>query len=139
MPLPHYLPHVLYSVALTSVSMHLLLQRKTAESDRAHVTAQITILESIVHRLRTEPNFSDDELEKLRKLARAHGDSEMPLGGPSKGIVGWKDVILGKRQDDSGEINKWDRKDLEKGAWPSRFTQDFADKSFTAQKEMESA
>lgn len=134
MPLPRFLPHVLYSVALTSVSMHLLFQRKTVESERGHVTAQITILESIVHRLRTDKNFSDDELEKLRKLARAHGESETQLEGLSKGIVGWKEVFLGGKRQESGEVSNWDRRDLEKGVCPSQFIQISTNQIFSSRR-----
>jgi hypothetical protein len=112
-----YIPHIIYSIALTSVSIHLLIQRKAAVERRAHVDAQISILESIVHRIQNDKNVSDEEIEKLQKLARAHkgfGPSSEVAGAADEGI-GWKDVILGTKKRDFGSdgLSDWDRKDLE--------------------------
>ena len=44
-------PHLIYFTALTSISFHLLFQKKQSEVDRSHLNAQISILESLAHRL----------------------------------------------------------------------------------------
>ena len=41
----YYLPHVLYSLAITSLGMHLLSQRKAAEAERMQFSAQLSLLE----------------------------------------------------------------------------------------------
>ena len=68
MPFSPYLPHVLYSVALTSISINLVSFRKTAEADVARVNAQISILESIKQQLQSRVPLSTDELEKLKEV-----------------------------------------------------------------------
>jgi hypothetical protein len=115
MALPHFLPHVLYSLAITSLSIHLILHKKEVDAQRANLTAQISILESIAQRLKWDKP-PDDELKRLKRLARAH-EAGSPVQGLSKDLtVSWKDVILGaKRPESSGEVSSWDRKDLDKG------------------------
>ncbi|OSC98457.1 hypothetical protein PYCCODRAFT_1471079 [Trametes coccinea BRFM310] len=46
-----YLPHIIYTIALTSIATHHLQQRKTFEAERAHVAAQLSILEDLRARL----------------------------------------------------------------------------------------
>ncbi|KAF9243219.1 hypothetical protein BU15DRAFT_86588 [Melanogaster broomeanus] len=93
MPAPSYLPHILYSTALTSVSIHLLFQRKAAEEDLARHNAQITILEDLAHQLRSGG-----------EAAQSH----------SAGEIGWMDVIWGRKAvDETTAKIDWERKDLE--------------------------
>jgi hypothetical protein len=112
-----YLPHLIYSVALTTISLRLLSQRKETEAQKAQLTAQISILESIVHQLRTNKPLSDDELTRLRKLARAHDGHPEPVEGNSKDKVNWKDVIFGRNrtEEEMGKESDWDTKDMETG------------------------
>ncbi|KIJ05726.1 hypothetical protein PAXINDRAFT_21041 [Paxillus involutus ATCC 200175] len=109
MPVPTYLPHILYSTALTSVSIHLLWQRKAAEEDRARHNAQITILEDLTQQLRSGVPMADDEINRLRGLAQSHGE-----GGEaqrqSAGEIRWMDVIWGKKVVAKDE---WEQRDLE--------------------------
>ncbi|KAI0753410.1 hypothetical protein C8Q80DRAFT_1305729 [Daedaleopsis nitida] len=67
-----YLPHVLYSCALTSITIHHLYQRKTAEEDRTHVAAQLSILEGLHARLAAREPVPAHELDRLWRLARSH-------------------------------------------------------------------
>ena len=117
-----YLPHLLYSTALTSVSMHHLAQRKAAEADRAHVAAQISILEDLLAR----PALPDAEFQRLWRLARAHdvwaareqqaaaageGGGDGKGAGRGKEEIGWREVLLGRRFD-TRRTEELDRKDL---------------------------
>jgi len=92
-----------------SISIHLVSQRRASTDERARVNAQISILESISGRLRSNEPFSDDELEKMKRLARPPEKVSFEDG---KGI-GWKEVILGRRTEGDG-MSEWDRKDMEK-------------------------
>ncbi|KAF9228492.1 hypothetical protein BS17DRAFT_341559 [Gyrodon lividus] len=112
MPAPTYLPHILYSTALTSVSIHLLWQRKAAEEDRARHNAQITILEDLTQQLRSGVPTTDEEIYRLGKLARIHGEGEAAQK-QSAGEIRWMDVIWGRRVVDGAAKNEWERQDLE--------------------------
>ncbi|KAI0698304.1 hypothetical protein C8T65DRAFT_753455 [Cerioporus squamosus] len=70
MGLLEYLPHFIYSTALTSVSMHHLFQRKAAEADRTHVAAQISILEDLHGRLAAREG--NRESDRLQMSVRSH-------------------------------------------------------------------
>ncbi|RPD52322.1 hypothetical protein L227DRAFT_582130 [Lentinus tigrinus ALCF2SS1-6] len=135
-----YLPHLIYSTALTSISMHHLYQRKAAEADRAHVAAQISILEDLRTRLAAGEDVPAREFDRLWRLARSHdvwraaaaaAEAEAAATGTGTGTgtgagaksvhmqiqpretVGWKEVLLGRRFDTS-RTEELDRKDLEK-------------------------
>ncbi|RDX44217.1 hypothetical protein OH76DRAFT_1111312 [Lentinus brumalis] len=123
MGLLDYLPHLIYSTALTSVSMHHLFQRKAAEANRAHVAAQISILEDLHTRLAAREDIPDREFDRLWRLARSHDvwraeEAEgMDVNLKSvhiqpKETVGWREVLLGRRFDTS-RTEELDRKDLE--------------------------
>ncbi|KII95604.1 hypothetical protein PLICRDRAFT_170232 [Plicaturopsis crispa FD-325 SS-3] len=115
MPIPQYLPHLVYSLAVTSISIHLLWQRKTADAERAKIAGQISILESIVHDFRSGKHIPDVELERLKKLARERGEPEIPEGGLLKEEIGWREVFFGRKRV-AGVVreSEWDRRDLEK-------------------------
>ncbi|KAF8959961.1 hypothetical protein BDZ97DRAFT_1922565 [Flammula alnicola] len=109
-----YFPHVLYSVALTSISINLVSQRKKAEDEKSRVQAQISILESIKQQLQSNKPLSTDELERLKKLARASaGDAE--LAAAPKEEITWGDIFGGKKPvvAEDEEVSKWDKQDLE--------------------------
>lgn len=118
-----YFPHALYSVAITSISIHLVSHRKAASDDRARVQAQKSILESIATQLKSEQPISGDELERLKRLARASKDVEAPKGDVAgKEVIGWKEVIFGRKRSENAEVmSKWDRKDLDTGVSPLRW------------------
>ncbi|KIL00858.1 hypothetical protein PAXRUDRAFT_462390 [Paxillus rubicundulus Ve08.2h10] len=109
MPVPTYLPHILYSTVLTSVSIHLLWQRKAAEETRARHNAQITILEDLTQQLRSGVPMTDEEINRLRNLARSHGE-----GGEAQrqsgGEIRWMDVIWGNK---AVAKDEWEQRDLE--------------------------
>ncbi|KAG1802954.1 uncharacterized protein HD556DRAFT_1429654 [Suillus plorans] len=108
-----YIPHILYSTALTSISMHLLWQRKTADEDRARFKAQTSILQELVEQLRSGKPISDEEITKSRNLACIHGEGKQ---SPDKDRtnIGWTDVLWGRKTPaDLGVSDEWERKDLE--------------------------
>lgn len=118
MPLSPYLPHVLYSLALTSLSINLVGRRRTTEDERARVAAQLSILASIKEQLRGEAPLSAAELARLKKLARASAAGGED-GGREEGVregerIPWGDVFRGKGPGSRGaELSEWDRRDLE--------------------------
>lgn len=107
-----YAPHIVYSLALTSISMHMLFQRRIAQEDRSQISAKISILESLVDRFGQGEQIDRKELLRLRKLAgvldpqtseNTYGDSKTE----------WKDVVLGRKE--QVVVSGWDQKDWEKG------------------------
>jgi hypothetical protein len=93
--------------------MHLLWQRKTVAEDRARFKAQTSILQDLVERLRSGKSISDEEIMKLRNLARVHGEGRE---SPDKATtnVGWMDVAWGRKSPaDIGVSDEWERRDLE--------------------------
>lgn len=108
-----YIPHILYSTAVTSISMHLLWQRKTADEDRARFKAQASILQDLIEQLRSGKSISDEEITKSRNLARIHGEEKQPLD-KERTNIGWMDVLWGRKTPaDLGVSDEWERKDLE--------------------------
>jgi hypothetical protein len=106
-----YLPHIIYSIALTSISTHLLIKRKAVAEERANVTAQISILESIVQQLRSDLPISEDKLERMKRLSRAHKIPEISENGSPNNHVKWGDVFLGNKT--TPESSELEKKDLE--------------------------
>ncbi|KAG1782006.1 hypothetical protein EV702DRAFT_501209 [Suillus placidus] len=108
-----YIPHVLYSTALTSISMHLLWQRKTADEDRARFKAQTSILQDLIEQLRSGKSISNEEITKSRSLARMHGEGKQSLD-KERTSIRWMDVLWGRKTPaDLSVSDEWERKDLE--------------------------
>ena len=122
MPVPKHLPHILYSTFLTSASIHLLWQRKASEDDRARKHAQITILEDLVHQLRSgaPTMISDEEVDRLMKLARVQGErgagEEGVGGGLQSSKVRWTEVLWGRKEVDQKSSDELEQKDVEQSA-----------------------
>ena len=116
MPFSPYFPHVLYSVALTSISINLVGFKKHAEDDTSRINAKISILDSIKRQLQSNEPLSTDELERLKKLARlSPADAASPA---EQDQVSWSDVFSGKGPVGKDlELSKWDQKDLETSAF----------------------
>jgi len=107
-----YVPHALSSVAIMSLSIHLVNHRRSSDSDRARVAAQISILESIADQLRSDKHISKDELERLKRLARPPNDEVVVL--QSKETLGWKEVVFGRSTPiQERELSAWDQKDVQ--------------------------
>jgi len=104
MPVSAYIPHLIYATALTSLSFHLLFQKKQSEIDHAHLAAQTSILESLAHRLRSGQDILDEEVERLCRLAKTHEETHVEGAGVKREKVGWKEVFLGRKiEGDAGE------------------------------------
>lgn len=111
-----YFPHALFAIALTSISINLVSHRRTAEEERSRVQAQISVLGSIKDQLQSGKPMSNEELDRLKKLARsADNDRE------SHKAVSWTNVFRSVRKpqpsDGEAEISKWDKQDLETCAY----------------------
>jgi len=90
-----FIPHIVYSLALTSFSMHLLYERRAIEEDRAHYSGKISILETLVQGLEQGQVMDTQEVERLRKLAGL-STPHVPESNGNQSKIGWKEVLLGK-------------------------------------------
>jgi len=88
-----YIPELIYALAFSSISVHLLLQRRAAETDRRHYSARLSILGELAARLRTGDAVSDAEVTRLRRLAETIEEATHP--GES---IGWRQVIFGRKE-----------------------------------------
>ena len=105
MPIP-YLPHILYSTALTSVSIHLLWQRTTEREDRARYHAQASILQDLAQQLRSNVPITDEEITRLKNLARVHGQGEGRERDRSTEAIRWSEVVWGRKTADGDPKNE---------------------------------
>ncbi|KIK69192.1 hypothetical protein GYMLUDRAFT_188741, partial [Collybiopsis luxurians FD-317 M1] len=87
-----YLPHILYSVANVSLSLHLIYQRNTLADEKARINAQESVLESIADELRSDGPLSQDDLQRLKRLARNSKRDPNEAGER----MSWKDALLGR-------------------------------------------
>ena len=113
-----YMPHIMYSLALTSFSMHLLYERRATDEDRAHYSGKISILETLVQNLEQGRTMDPREVERLRKLA-GFSTSHVPEIGKGQSRIRWKEVLLGKtpaEQALNGSVAR-DQGDWEKRRW----------------------
>ena len=90
-----FMPHIVYSLALTSFSMHLLYERRATDEDRAHYSGKISILETLVQNLEQGRTMDPREVERLRKLA-GFSTSHVPEIDRAQSRIGWREVLLGK-------------------------------------------
>ena len=112
-----FIPHIIYSLALTSFSMHLLYERRAAEEDRAHYSGKISILETLVQDLEQGQKMNSQEVERLRRLAgisTLHVPKEV---GNKQSEIGWKEVLLGKQPSEQ-TLNRSASRD--QGDWEKR-------------------
>jgi hypothetical protein len=110
-----YLPHVLYGLALTSISMNLVSQRRTIEEEQYRMKARISILESIQQQLQSNDPLSTEELERLKKLARHSSSSDAAVAAVAekKEEVKWSDIFRGKKPVASDTtVSKWDKEEM---------------------------
>ncbi|KAF8141141.1 hypothetical protein EV363DRAFT_1203613 [Boletus edulis] len=105
MPTP-YLPHILYSTALTSISIHLLWQRTIEREDRARYHAQVSILEDLAQQLRSGAPITDEEITRLKNLARVHGKGEEQEQRQSTEAIRWSEVVWGRKATDGDQKPK---------------------------------
>ncbi|KAF4620853.1 hypothetical protein D9613_001054 [Agrocybe pediades] len=128
-----YLPHVIFGMALTSMSMNLVSQRRKTEEERYRVEAHLSILESIKKELQSNEPLSEERLGKLRRLAEVSRPmtSNSTLASEGQAVaekpkddkfesnlresVGWSQVFKGQKppQDSEDTLSKWDKHDLD--------------------------
>ncbi|KAH8996786.1 hypothetical protein EDB92DRAFT_1942397 [Lactarius akahatsu] len=109
-----YVPELIYALAFSSISVHLLWQRRTAETDRRHYSARISILGELAARLRAGEAVPDVEVSRLRRLAETVGAADAHPGEN----IGWRDVVFGRKESGMEREGKeeLERKELENGA-----------------------
>jgi hypothetical protein len=110
-----YIPHLLYSLGIVSISTHLLWHRKEWEAQRAHAAAQISVLESITQRLKNGERMDPKEIERLQRMVRGKEDTNST--SPSDSALSaeeirWKEVLLGKAGA-GRDADAYDRRDWE--------------------------
>ncbi|TFK50926.1 hypothetical protein OE88DRAFT_1645186 [Heliocybe sulcata] len=107
-----YVPHIIYSLALTSMSMNMLYQRKLGEAQRASIAAQTTILDSLAQSLRSADNVPEDEIQKLWSLARKKGEMTMDQHAAE---IGLKETFFGKKltAQEAARVEEWERLEIE--------------------------
>ncbi|RXW23578.1 hypothetical protein EST38_g2247 [Candolleomyces aberdarensis] len=116
-----YLPHALYAIAVTSLSIHISNQKKSSEEEKTRLETRISILQQVRDQLRnTDKPVSWDEIERLKKLARpTQSEAEDKSDGRVLPEVklSWTDVFYGRKlpkEEDEVVLSEWDKKDLEK-------------------------
>ena len=95
-----YIPHIIYAVALTSSSIHLLNHRKNAAEERALLRARESVLVSIIEKLKKGDNMSDAEITRLRYLGERkefEGMVKQELQTSGVPTTSWRDTFLGKK------------------------------------------
>lgn len=109
-----YVPELAYALAFSSISVHLLWQRRAAETDRRHYSARLSILGELAGRLRAGEDVSDAEVARLRRLAETVGEDAAHAGES----IGWRDVIFGRKESGLEREGKeeLERRELERGA-----------------------
>jgi hypothetical protein len=108
-----YIPEIAYALAFSSISVHLLWQRRAAETDRRHYSARLSILGELAGRLRAG-EVSDAEVARLRRLAETVGEDSTHAGER----IGWRDVVFGRKESglEREEKEVLERRELERGA-----------------------
>jgi hypothetical protein len=86
-----YGPHVVYSLAFLSASMHLVYQRRVVEDERRRIDSHLSVLNSLVRRLQNGEAISRDEAERLKRLGRPTEE------GIIERKLTWKEALLGKK------------------------------------------
>jgi hypothetical protein len=110
-----YIPHALYSIAITSISIHLVSHKHAIADERTRIAARIATLESVVAQLRDKKHLSLEELNGLQQMALPPSSSEAERVQLVREEIGWKEVIFGKKRSEEGEMSEYDRRDWEKG------------------------
>ena len=135
-----YFPHALFAIALTSISINLVSHRRTAEEEQSRIQAQISVLESIKEQLQSGKPLSNEELDRLKKLA-ARSVVDVDNDRERHKAVSWTSVFRGaQRSNGEAELSKWDQQDLETCAYerPKSDTT-VLKKTFVVQKEISSS
>lgn len=116
-----YLPHALYAIAVTSLSIHISNQKKTSEEEKTRLETRLSILQQVRDHLRnTDKPVPWDEIERLKKLTRTTTQSAVEDKSDGRVLpevkLSWTDVFYGRKlpKEDEVVLSEWDKKDLEK-------------------------
>jgi len=101
MPVSAYIPHVIYSTAPYFTLISPPFHKKQAEMDRSIYRHKFSILESLAHNFDLDKDVSDEEVERLFRLAKTHEEphAKSVIFYADEGKVRWKDVFWGKKVD----------------------------------------
>ena len=77
------------SLVFTATAMNMVDQRKTLESERLKTSTQISALESLVERLRTDASVTDEEIYKVKRRVGLIGSLQHNTTERS-----WKDALF---------------------------------------------
>ncbi|GAA5863679.1 hypothetical protein JCM1840_000101 [Sporobolomyces johnsonii] len=109
-------PFILLS-AMTSLAVNLSYQRTARATETSHLTAQISVLESLLARVRERKQLSDAEQEDIERelelvgLGRGKGKEAVSAEAGAKAPTSWREVFLGKK---GKEFEEKDDTDWEK-------------------------
>ncbi|KAI0785802.1 hypothetical protein C8Q75DRAFT_809018 [Abortiporus biennis] len=107
-----YIPHIIYTLAITSLSTHLLNQRKESEEQQIHTKTYISLLESTITKLKSGERIDEKEYQRVKKFGKDLEDLEnernvargihVDLKGVGGSGMGWTEVLLGRKEVQSG-------------------------------------
>ncbi|KAL1746662.1 hypothetical protein HDZ31DRAFT_81045 [Schizophyllum fasciatum] len=81
------------ATAIVSLSIHRIRLKKQWEEEELSLGARTSVLEGIVHRLRSGDHIPEDEMARLRRLARpAHAQG--PISGADITV---KEMFVGRK------------------------------------------
>lgn len=117
-----YIPHIIYTTAIISISTHSLNIRKLHEEHRIHYQTYISLLETTIRRIRAGENVPERDFERLRKFAKdPEADRAASRGLEAKDEIGWWEVVFGRRRSDMDGARQrsedLDRRDFEKSTF----------------------
>ena len=121
-----YLPHIIYTTAIISISTHALDLRKLHEEHRVHYETYISLLESTVNRLKAGEVVPERDFDRLRNLAKEpESDRAAARGLETKDEIGWWEVVFGRKRPDMEHARQrseeLDKRDLEKSMFFSQY------------------
>jgi len=97
-----YAPQILLACAFTSVSIHLLNQRREAQAECLRHIAQVGALEDALQRLQAGETVSDAELSKIRRRVGLTQKADTRAGVPAipamDSASGWKDSFAKRKE-----------------------------------------
>ena len=99
MPVPRYIEPLISSVLLTSVTTHLIYNRRAFADEQSRLVAQTTILQDLVRRLREGERIPDVEYDRLIALAGRGGLAarQTHFYDAKRSETSWRDTILGQK------------------------------------------
>ncbi|KAG8877464.1 hypothetical protein FRB98_006676 [Tulasnella sp. 332] len=100
-----YAFHFFSALAVSSMAIHVLNQRKASDDERQALTAKTTILEELVTRLRSGQGINTEEVDRLLNLANSHvaesgmsASTSVTKALSKDGVeLGWRDAVFGKK------------------------------------------